>query len=224
MQRKTPLVEGEFFHIYNRGVEKRILFLDVHDYHRFMMLLYLCNSNQPVNIENHFRKGRTFTDIFSVDRDTLLVDISAWCLMPNHFHFVLCARQENGITSFLRKLCTGYSTYFNQKYKRSGALFQGKFKSEHLEYDEYLKYLFSYVHLNPVKLIPGEKNWKDIGIQNKGSVKKYIENYEYSSFPDYNGIHRIYNSIITKNTVLDIHTDFNEMIQNMFVWLDREKE
>ena len=219
MERKVPLIEGEYFHIYNRGVDKRKIFMDTHDYHRFMMLIYLCNSSEPVDLQKLFREGRTFTEIFSVPREKLLVDIGAWVLMPNHFHMVLKGKQKNGITLFLRKLCTGYSTYINLKYERSGSLFQGKFKSKHASDDRFLKYLFSYVHLNPIKLISGESNWKEVGLKNKVFAEKFINNYEYSSLPDYRGQDRIYNTIINKDLFLDIHDDFNEMIKNMEDWL-----
>ena len=223
MERKTPLIEGEYFHIYNRGVDKREIFLDSHDYNRFLMLMYLCNSTKPVDIRAIFYEGRTFVEIFYLDLGAKIVDIGAWVLMPNHFHMVLKSKQENGITEFLRKVCTGYSSYFNKKHERSGALFQSKFKSEHVTDDIYLKYLFSYVHLNPVKLIPGEGMWKEVGLKNKNNAESFIKKYKYSSLLDYFGEERIYKTIINKSLSLDIHDDFNQMITNMFDWLNFTK-
>ncbi len=85
MNRKTPLIEGEYFHVYNRGVDKRQIFLDDHDYKRFLMLLYLCNSTESVDIQALFNGGRTFVDMFDLMRGSQIVDICAWVLMPNHF-------------------------------------------------------------------------------------------------------------------------------------------
>ena len=224
MLRKVPLIEGEHFHIYNRGVDKRIIFTDVHDYHRFIMLLYLCNSSKPVDIQALFREGLSFTELFSVHRDSLLVDIGAWVLMPNHFHLVLKSRVENGIPIFMKKVCTGYSSYFNKKHPRSGALFQGPYKAEHASDDSYLKYLFSYLHLNPLKLIPGEAMWKENGLKNKNNAINFINRYEYSSFPDYIEVGRKYECIINKKLFADVSIDFNEMIESMFDWLDSKDD
>lgn len=219
MERKIPLINNEIFHLYNRGVDKRKIFLDVHDYHRFIMLLYLCNSTQPVDIQKIFREGRTFTEVFELERDKKLVDVGCWVLMPNHFHLAVKSIEENGISKFMRKLCTGYSVYFNQKYQRSGSLFQGKFKSEHIDNDVYLKYIFSYIHLNPIKIIPGEENWKEVGLKNKENVKNYIEKYEYSSFQDYIGKGRLYKSIISKDIFSDTNDNFSEMIDEVKDWM-----
>lgn len=219
MERKIPLIEGEYFHVYNRGVDKRKIFLDSHDYNRFLMLMYLCNSTKPVDMQALFNGGRTFINMFNVERENIFVDIGVWVLMPNHFHIVLRAKRKNGITEFMRKLCTGYSSYFNRKHERSGALFQGKFKSEHVENDQYLNYLFSYVHLNPVKLISGESMWKEDGLKNKNNAKDFITQYKYSSLPDYLGERRIYNTIVNKTLFSDINADFDVMTNVLFDWL-----
>ena len=83
----------------------------------------------------------------------------------------------------MRKLGTGYTMYFNVLYERTGALFQGKFKARHVDNEVYARYLFSYIHLNPVKLI--EPNWKGTGISDRGRAEQYIRQYRYSSFLDY---------------------------------------
>lgn len=220
MQRKTPLIEGEYFHIYNRGVDKRKIFTDAHDYHRFIMLLYLCNSTKAVDIQSLFREGRTFAEMFGVSRGKQLVDIGAWVLMPNHFHLALCGLQDDGITIFLRKVCTGYSSYFNKKKKRTGSLFEGKFKAQHLSDENYLKYLFSYIHLNPIKLIDGENEWKEIGLKNKEIAENFIKKYEYSSFLDYVTDKRMYKNIINEDFFLDFHTSIEEMTGDMFEWFN----
>lgn len=85
----------------------------------------------------------------------------------------------------MQKLSTAYVMYYNNKYERTGGLFEGKFKSQHLNTDRYLKYIFSYIHLNPVKIF--QKDWKEKGIKNKGKALQYLRDYKYSSYLDYLG-------------------------------------
>ena len=109
MQRKINFSIGEYYHIYNRGTDKRTIFLDPHNYQRFIALLYACNTTEPVNISDHLKKGRTFSEVFDIERDNTLVEIGAYCLMPNHFHLLIREKTEGGISAFMRKLLTGYS-------------------------------------------------------------------------------------------------------------------
>lgn len=225
MERKQELIEGEFFHIYNRGVDKREIFLNSNDYNRFLILLYLCNSDEPVNLQKIFHKfngkskGRTFTDIFSIQRKNELVEIVAWVLMPNHFHILLKGKKEGSISSFMRKVCTGYSYYFNQKYKRTGALFEGKFKSEYVDDDRYLKYLFSYIHLNPIKLISGESKWKENGLKNRSNAEKFIHQFKYSSLKDYTKDSGVFAGIINTNLANNFYPNFDEMLDGVVDWI-----
>lgn len=180
MLRKVTFVTNSYYHVYNRGVEKRDIFFDEHDHKRFLALLYLCNSEKPVDIKRHFREGRSFAELFLEDRGDILVDIGAYCLMKNHFHLLIRQASENGISMFMKKLGTAYSMYFNKKNDRSGILFQGKFKATIADKDEYLKYLFAYIHLNPVKLI--EPGWKEDGIKNYNKARKFLDDYSWSSY------------------------------------------
>ena len=103
--------------------------------------------------------------------------------MPNHFHLLLHESVDGGISKFMSKILTGYTMYFNLKYKRKGRLFESTFQARHANTDEYLKYLLSYIHLNPVKLI--QSDWKDVGIKDLDKVSTYLGNYNYSSYGDY---------------------------------------
>ena len=179
-QRNVSLAFGEYYHIYNRGADKRIIFKDDADSRRFVELLYLSNTERSINIRD-IRK--TNFSIFDFDREQQLVYIGIYCLMPNHFHILLTPLKEGGIQAFMQKLLTAYSMYFNKRHERTGTLFQGRFKSQHANSDEYLKYLFSYIHLNPVKLI--QADWKESGIRDLERVKKYLDEYKYSSLNDY---------------------------------------
>ncbi|MCX6755099.1 MAG: transposase [Candidatus Nomurabacteria bacterium] len=212
----------EFYHLYNRGTEKRAIFLDINDYHRFIILLYLCNSSEPLDMQKVFRnagEGPSFTEIFKLERSNPLVSICAWTLMPNHFHLLIKEKTEGGITLFMRKVNTGYSMYFNKKYGRTGNLFAGKFKSEHVNNDNYLKYLFSYIHLNPIKLIKGEQNWKESGITDLSNAKEFLSNYEYSSLQSYLKDKNIYNKIISKESFPEYFPNTKNIWSELVEWL-----
>lgn len=178
MNRPVSFAEGEYYHVYNRGVEKRKIFLDANDHKRFQRLLFVANSDQPVVFK--LIQGLTLDEI---KRGPQIVAIGAYVLMDNHFHLLVRETKENGISEFLQKITTGYTMYFNKKNNRVGSLFQGTFKAEHVDNDEYLKYLYAYIHLNPVKLI--EPGWKEKGIHDLTKAKKYLEEYRYSSYEDY---------------------------------------
>lgn len=198
MSRNIDISINEFYHLYNRGVDKRVVFADTEDYERFIALLYLTNNVDSVHINNHKNhQGLTLMEMLSIEKSETLVDIGAYCLMPNHFHILVREKTENGISMFMQKIMTGYTMYFNKKYKRTGALFGGTFKAQHVARDEHLKYLFAYIHLNPVKMI--DSKWKENSISNLVKTEAYLRNYQYSSYQDYLGKNRKGKSILTKN-------------------------
>ena len=213
--RAIPLVLGEFYHVYNRGTDKRVLFLDSADYIRFIELLFLSNSEYSVNVRD-IKKKEHF--VFDFDRGKNLVAIGAYCLMPNHFHLLITPLVEDGVSIFMGKLCTSYSMYFNRRYERTGALFQGAFKSEHVAGDEYLKYLYSYIHLNPIKLI--DKNWKEEGIQKPNEAFLYSANYEYSSLMDYLGDSRPEKGIINPVPFPTFFSTHNDIKTELLEWIN----
>lgn len=184
MERKTAFAEGEYYHVYSRGVEKRKIFMGVKDYQRFVALLYIMNQNAPFRMENFLRdKQNNLRSIFEEKREKNLVSILSYCLMPNHFHLILYEHTEGGISKFMGKLLTAYSMYFNTKYKRSGPLFTHPFRSEHLSNESQYMYIFSYVHLNPLSIF--ESSWKESGIKNKRGAEKFLRDYPYSSYLDF---------------------------------------
>jgi len=208
--RKVSFVMGEFYHVYNRGNSKQIIFRDKQDYNRFLALLYAVNTKQNLI----FRL--VLNDMYKFDREERLVSIGGYCLMPNHFHLLLTEVDGGSISKFMQKLTTAYSMYFNEKYDRTGSLFEGKFKSEHSGEDRYLKYLFSYIHLNPVKLV--DKNWKTKKIQNKQKILKFLKNYYYSSYKDYLGEKRIESAILNREDFPDYFPD-KRNLKEIFEWL-----
>src|SRR3989338_7919325 len=180
MARTFSFAPGEFYHIYNRGTDKRIIFMSRSDRDRFLVLLYLANQSGPVDLK---LQGSTLLEITEERTGDPLVEIVAYCLMPNHFHLLIREVEEGGISKFMQKVTTGYTMYFNKRHDRSGSLFQGRFKATHIADDRYLRYLISYIHLNPVKLI--EPKWKETGIADKVRAEQYLETYAPSSYLDY---------------------------------------
>ena len=227
MERKFNFSIGEFYHIYNRGNSKNSIFIGKNDNIRFMFLLFIANSKNPVRIDNIVRKcykqGLPLLNVMKeIEREETLVDIGVYCLMPNHFHLLLHEKTEGGITKFMGKLLTGYSMYFNKKYERTGGLFEGTFKAEHADKDEYLKYLFAYIHLNPVKLI--EPKWREVGVVDKVRVKKYLKEYKYSSYFDYLGEEKEERLILNQEAFPGYFDEFKEFENFIDEWIDYNKQ
>ena len=139
----VKLVTNEVYHVYNRGVDKRVTFTDKKDYLRFYQSLALFNTQEPaVNFD--FANTR-FKNNFESKK---LVEIQAYSLLPNHFHLIIKQCVDGGISEFMRRVATGYTSYFNQRVERSGVLFQGVFKRVHIETQEQYQYLLAYVNEN----------------------------------------------------------------------------
>jgi len=211
--RKVNFVNGEYYHIYNRGNSKQVIFRDEEDYKRFIGLMYACNQKENFKSDN-LKKDQ---GLFNVERTTRLVEIGAYCLMSNHFHILITQTEFGDISNFMKKLTTGYVMYFNKKYKRTGGLFEGKFKSEHADTDNYLRYLFSYIHLNPVKLI--QKDWKEKGIKDKSKVLDFLKNYNYSSYQEYLGVNRVENKVLDIENFPKYFHNKDSFTKEIFEWL-----
>ncbi|MEK7081469.1 MAG: transposase [Patescibacteria group bacterium] len=213
--RKISLVQGEYYHIYNRGNSKQKIFHDKEDYLRFISLLYISNTSESFNLYDLSRNVNF--NIYQIERNNLLVNMGAFCLMPNHFHILITEKTNGGISKFMQKLSTAYSMYYNKKYKRIGGLFEGKFKSQHADTDRYLKYLFSYIHLNPIKLI--QRDWKENGIKNKKEAINHLNKYIYSSYLDFIGEKRIQNKILNKESFPKYFPNRTSFVKEIFEWL-----
>ena len=178
MATREPIEIGEWYHCYSRGVDKRKVFQGRADYERFTLLMYLGNRTNSVHISN--LKNRRLKQVLSdpnLAPETLLVEIGAYALMPNHFHLLLKEVVEGGIARFMQKIITGYTMYFNTKNERTGSLFSGTYKSNHVGDDRYLKKVASYIHLNPIELF--EPRWKE-GKADLARTKEWLT-YPYSS-------------------------------------------
>ena len=225
MERKFIFSVDEFYHLYSRGVDKRIIFNDDKDRLRFIKLLFICNHNEPISFRD-LSKNPSLRNIFNFEADQSLVDIGAYCLMPNHFHLLAFEKREKGISIFMKKLLTAYSKYYNTKNDRKGALFDGNFKAKHLDTDNYLKYIYAYIHLNPVKLIYSK--WKEEkGLLDFELAKNFIENYTYSSYDDYVGKNRKSGKVLNKEAFPDYFeglTGFKEMLDFWLKYQEDENE
>lgn len=152
--RKVPLINEEYYHIFGRGVDKRAIFMDARDYARFLQGMEEFNTLDPIGsiYENSFRKrkpqlGDGVSKLFAGKKGKL-VEFICYCLNPNHYHFLLKQLVDKGIEKFMHRQGLGYASYFNIKYARTGALFQGPFKAVHVDSNEYLLYVSAYVNLN----------------------------------------------------------------------------
>ena len=123
---------------------------------------------------------------------------------------------EEGVKNFMLKLSTGYSMYFNKKHFRTGSLFEGRFKSEYVNEDRYLRYLFSYIHLNPVKLI--QSDWREVGIKNMEATLSYLDKYQYSSYLDSQSS-RTQGRILSRSSFPDYFIDKSGVDREMMEWL-----
>ena len=222
-ERKEAFIEGEFYHIYNRGNSKQKIFLDDQDRDRFVKLLYLCNSYNKIDFREDIVRKKI--NAWDYDRGDPILSIGAWTLMPNHFHLYITPRKQgfrnsedsNPVTNYMHRLLTSYSKYFNAKYERTGSLFESKFKSTHITTDSQAKYNFSYIHLNPVKLI--DRRWKEDGIKNFKKVINFLGNYKWSSYLDCKNIIRPENKILNKKDFPEYFQNLNDFDREIIDWL-----
>lgn len=136
-------VPESYYHVYARGASRKEIFLDNEDYAVFLNLLKRYLSLEPTKD----KLGREYTNYRGG------VELLAYCLMPNHFHLLYYQQEEKMISALMRAVLTSYSGYFNRKYKRSGPLFETRYKSSRVSNDMYLMHISRYIHLNP-------KSWR----------------------------------------------------------------
>lgn len=193
-------IENGYYHIYNRGVEKRIIFEDDQDHKVFLSFLkqYLSPAENIEKLVQKFTlQGSTFQGIPHQPKNYYnKIELLAYCLMPNHFHLLIKQIEKESMESFMRSLSTRYSMYFNKKYDRVGPLFQGTYKAASVDNDNYLLYLSRYIHLNPVELtkdvVHAYSSYADyLGLRNTewinpGQVLSFFENGDVELFKKVN--------------------------------------
>jgi len=223
--RKVKFINDGIYHSYNRGVEKRDIFLDKQDYFRFIHDLFKFNDQAPAGKFSQFSQAQkqqqsevqqSEAGLPIVEPRKLLVEILAFCLMPNHYHLLLKQKREGGMVQFMQKLGTGYTNYFNQKYKRVGGLFQGNFKAISVIQQDYLNYLLYYIHFNPLDLF--ELGWRVGEINNYQKAIEFLNSYRWSSHLDYLG-KKNFPSVTQRRFILKIlggEENYQQSIEN---WL-----
>ena len=207
----------ELWHVLNRGVEGRSLFLDTRDYARFVHNLY--EFNDATEADNLWRLFdslgmRDFVNPSFRGERKLLVNIHGWVLMKDHYHLLLSERVVGGISLFLRKLNVGYANYFNARYERKGTLFQGRTKKILIEHQSHFLYILHYLHLNPLDYLDGAEKWRlrsKSGIRNADEAMEYLESYRWSSYLDYIG-KKNFPSILTTSLFKDALGDYSESL------------
>jgi len=142
--RKTKFEDNEYYHIYNRGTDKRSITTMKEDSDRFVGSIIAFNSREPIGSIYLILSGSASKDLEMES----LVEIIAYCFNPNHFHLILKQIEDGGISKFMHKFGTGFTRYFNDNHYRSGSLFQGRFKARHIESDYDLLRMSTYVNLN----------------------------------------------------------------------------
>lgn len=166
--RKTILATGEFYHVLNRLLDSTPIFNNKKNIYNFLLCAkYYLSSSPPVK----FSLYRRNVNKYRISLTDPIVKMLAYCLMPNHFHFILFQNHDDGIKTYIQKLTNSYVHYINLKTKRKGALFESTFKAIRIESEEQLVHLSRYIHLNPVTAYLVEDP----------------QDYEYSSFSAYMG-------------------------------------
>lgn len=211
--RNLVLSTGEYYHLYNRGNNKQAIFHDDGDRRYFQKLLHILNTEKRTALRDvHVERSLT------IDDNERIVSIGAYCCMPNHFHILLKQEKDGGATLFMKKVLTAYVMYFNKKHKRSGGLFEGRFKSKHATTDNYLKYLFAYIHLNPIKINPSL--WSKDSDYKKAENFLFVCNYKFSSLQDYLGVSRAENVILQKESFPNYFLSKDDVLKNLKTWID----
>ena len=173
--RIIPLVTGQFYHVYNRGINKQPIFRSIVDYQRALELIRFYQYSDlhirysKYQLLSNQRKQDFWQQLFNRPK---LSSIICYCFMPNHFHFLLEQKMDNGISKFIGNFQNSYTLFFNKKYKCSGPLLQGQFKALRIEDEKQFLHLHRYIHLNP---------YSSFVIKNLSD----LSNYRWSSFPEY---------------------------------------
>lgn len=176
----------DIFHVLNRGVDKRSIFLDTGDRQRFVDDLFIFNSIGRTDPHRSRAIACGAPPRLTVRPEDRLVYVHAFCLMSNHYHLLLSSAKDNSIPLFMQKLDMGYTKYFNEKNERRGALFEAKYKRVHIEDSGHFLHIPFYIHMNPLDMIMPK--WRERALKSTRAARSYLEKYHWSSHRDYLGI------------------------------------
>lgn len=189
-KRKLSFLEHEVYFVFNKGNFSHDIFHDEQDYQRFLKIVFLSNGNKKFKYKDFLKYNK---NIFEINVGDKIVNLISFVCLPNTFFFLLELKPQrfgkslgvnrhldNNLSIFMKRVGSAYSMYYNKKYSKTGSLFEGKFKAEHVSDQSYFKYLFSLINLSPINLI--QKDWKEVGVKDFEVTKKFLEEYKYSSF------------------------------------------
>lgn len=209
MEKEDNSFNGDYYHIYNRGVSRESIFIDNNDRERFMCSLFVLNNkNNAGNIlwrlelknEINFKNICRFLEENNIKKEPL-VFILAYCLKDNHFHLLVKEVEEGGIVKFMHKLNGGYARYFNNRRERRGVFFEGRYREKRVDSDDYLLYLLAYINvINPLQEIFPDIKKK--GVDDLSKALKFIKKFKWSSHKDYFNKKR--HSLVEKDIFDDI--------------------
>ena len=191
--------ENKYYHVFNSGVEKRKIFLDKQDFQMFMYYVSIYLLPLKIVID----KYPNFPPRLQSKNLNQELELNAYCLMPNHFHFLLRQKSRDAVSRFIKQLMDGYTKYFNEKYQRVGSLMQGRFKAVLIETEELLVHLSRYIHLNPVV----------------ANLAEEPKDYIWSSYPSYLEIKE--EKILHKKAILDYFRSkeqYQDFVQNQVAY------
>lgn len=212
-----------------------LLFKDLDDYFRGIFSIYEFNDGNPTTIQKRRKARQAFKNTITkqvgrgptstqLDERDKLVDILAFCFMPNHIHLLLKQVKDNGVQKFMVKIGSGFGGYFNRKYERKGYVFQNRFQAVHIKDDRQLLVAANYIHANPISLI--EPSFKEMGIRNHSEqeVMDFLKTgHRWSSFPDYAGL-KNFPSITERNFISEMMGGQAEPENNLMDWVLHKKE
>lgn len=192
--RKLPIATGEIYHVFNRSVAKQPIFLTFKDHKRAMAVIkFYRHGDLPMRFSFYNRLPEEQKSLVSetINSNPHIIEVLAFCLMPNHIHFLIKNLTEDGIIKFMSNLQNSYAKYFNTRHERTGTLFQPMFKAVRIESDEQLIHVCRYIHLNPITSYVVK-------------AVSDLEKYAWSSYPDYL---KISPTFINRDLVLSFFKD-----------------
>lgn len=195
--RNVEITSGEYYHVYNRAIDGRVIFENSNDFRRFQALLFFCNL-RGASLPNHLGRlcGSTLSvaqrrEIQVLDREyERHVEVCVYSIMPNHFHIKISPNHGDGCEKFLHKLEMSYSKYCNAKLDRNGHVFQGSYEAVHVSSDQQWQHLTNYIHGNPLDLFMPK--WRDGNIADWRDAEEFLKNYKWSSLPVFSGCSETY--------------------------------
>lgn len=210
--RIVPLITDQIYHVLNRGNGAIPIFKTDYDYSKFLeIVFYYQNANPPIKFSKFLQlpvsQRKEIIEGLSLKKD-FLIEIIAFCLMPNHFHFIIKQIKDKGIYKFMSLFQNSYARYFNLKSKRKGGLFEERFKVIRIETDAQLLHLSRYIHLNP---------YSSYVVKDFSSLLKY----PYSSLPEYLGQNKV--KRCNSNIVFDQFPNLMEYQKFLFDQADYQR-